>query len=57
MLKKFAPLKIVAELSGGGGGGCFEPASNPSQFSFCESESTRNVRQLCEGLATCETKL
>ena len=30
---------------------------NPSQFSFRESESARNVRQLCEGLATCETKL
>ena len=31
--------------------------SNPSQFSLRESESARNVRQLCEGLATYETKL
>ena len=31
--------------------------SNPSQFSFRESESARNVRQLCKGLATYATKL
>ena len=26
--------------------------SNPSQFSLSDSESGRNVRQVCDGLAT-----
>ena len=37
--------------------GCLEPVSDPSQFNFRESEGATNVRQLCEGLATDETKL
>ncbi len=50
------PLKIVAKCSQVSHTN-YEYLMNRSQFSFRESKRASKLRQLCEGLATYETKL